>query len=55
MKRKKKCAVCGDTHATNVRLVRFHTSDQKEFDICMMCAEAGKVNSESVNTYGGGK
>lgn len=53
--RKKKCAVCGDTHTTNVRLVWKRTSDQKEFDICMMCAEAGKVNAESVDTYGGGK
>ena len=48
-----KCACCGDTTSINVRLCWRRDSDQKLFDICMLCAETpGKVNAESVNTYG---
>lgn len=48
-----KCACCGDTTSSNVRLCWKRDSDQKLFDICMLCAETpGKVNPESVNTYG---
>jgi hypothetical protein len=48
-----KCACCGDTTSINVRLCWRRDSDQKLFDICMLCAETpGKVNAESVNAYG---
>lgn len=51
---RKKCAVCGDTHKTNVRLKWVREFDLLVFDVCMMCAETGKVNENSVNTFGGG-
>ena len=48
-----KCACCGDTTSINVRLCWRRDSDQKLFDICLLCAETpGKVNAESVNAYG---
>lgn len=48
-----KCACCGDTTSINVRLCWKRDSDQKLFDICLLCAETpGKVNAESVNAYG---
>lgn len=51
LKNPKVCAVCGDYHATNVRLVWERTKDRKRFNICCACAEADKVNAESVNNY----
>lgn len=48
-----KCACCGDTTSINVRLCWRRDSDQKLFDICLLCAETpGKVNAENVNAYG---
>lgn len=47
-----KCACCGDTTSINVRLCWRRDSDQKLFDICLLCAEGDKVNAESVNAYG---
>ena len=48
-----KCAVCGDTTSINVKLCWTRNFDGLLFDICLLCAETpGKVNAESVNTYG---
>ena len=47
---KKKCAVCGDTHQTNIIYKWQRNSDGTVFHICGLCAEAGKVNAESVHT-----
>lgn len=48
---KKRCAVCGDRCATNVRLKWRRDSDGKTVNVCMMCAETGKVNAESINNF----
>lgn len=48
---KKRCAVCGDTHETNVRLAWRRDSDGKTVNICLACAEAGKVNEKSIDNY----
>ena len=50
-KQRRRCAVCGDTCITNVRLVWKRDSDDKLFNVCCACAEAGKVNSVSVDNY----
>lgn len=55
VKFKKKCAVCGDTHQTNVRLRWQRHCDGLIFDVCMLCGESNKVNAESVNKYGPSK
>jgi hypothetical protein len=53
MKRRKRCAVCGDRHQTNVQLTWKRHSDQKIFDICLTCASIpNKVTAASVNNYG---
>lgn len=48
----KRCAVCGDTEKLNVRLRWCRTEDEMVFDVCCACAEAGKVNAESVENFG---
>lgn len=48
----KRCAVCGDTCHVNVQLLWRRDSDQKLFDVCLLCAEADKVNETSVDNYG---
>lgn len=48
----KRCAVCGDTCHVNVRLCWRRDRDQKLFDICLLCAERGRVNEHTVDTYG---
>lgn len=46
---KRKCAVCGDTHQTNIIFKWQRFSDNTIFHICGMCAEEpGKVNADSV-------
>lgn len=46
---KKKCAVCGDTHQTNVIFKWQRNSDNTVFHICARCAEEhNKVNANSV-------
>lgn len=47
-----KCACCGDTTSINVQLCWRRDSDQKLFDICLLCAESDKVNSKSVDNFG---
>ena len=54
MKRERQCAVCGDKTKLNVRLVWIRDFDQQEFNICLACAEAGKVNETSVENFPGG-
>lgn len=53
MSRRKQCAVCGDTCAVNVRRVWRRDSDGKTVNICMACAEAGRVNAQSIDNYTG--
>ena len=48
---KKRCAVCGDTCATNVKLAWRRDVDGKMVNVCMMCAESGKVNAQSIDNY----
>lgn len=48
----KRCAVCGDTCHVNVRLLWRRSCDQKLFDVCLACAEAGRVNEHTVDNYG---
>lgn len=48
----KRCAVCGDHHEMNVRLRWCRFEDEMVFDVCCLCAETGKVNSESVDNFG---
>lgn len=48
---KKRCSVCGDTCQTNVTLVWERHIDGQRFDICCLCAEANKVNADSVNNF----
>ncbi|MBO5505355.1 MAG: hypothetical protein J5984_02640 [Clostridia bacterium] len=45
---RRKCAVCGDTNQTNVRLKWQRHSDSKVFHVCCACAEANRVNADSV-------
>ena len=45
---KRMCAVCGDKTQINVRKLWQRHSDKKVFNTCMACAEAGKVNADSV-------
>lgn len=47
-----KCACCGDITSINVRMCWKRDRDGLLFDICLLCAEGGKVNPESVNAYG---
>lgn len=49
---KPKCAVCGDTTSINVQLAWRRSRDQKLFDVCLLCAEADKVNEHSVDNFG---
>ena len=51
MTMKKRCAVCGDTHKTNVRLAWRRDSDGRIVNVCCACAEAGKVNEKSIDNY----
>lgn len=48
---KKRCAVCGDTTAMNVRLAWRRDRDGKIVNICCACAEAGRVNENSIDNY----
>lgn len=48
---KKRCAVCGDTTALNVRLAWRRDRDRKTVNICCACAEAGAVNENSIDNY----
>lgn len=50
-----RCAVCGDTHKTNIKLVWRRARDNKYFHICLACAEDGIVNENSVNNYKAGQ
>lgn len=50
---KKQCAVCGDTCGTNVRLAWRRDRDGRTVNVCMACAEAGKVNAESIDNFTG--
>lgn len=47
-----KCAVCGDTTSINVKLCWQRDRDHKLFDVCLLCAEADKVNEHSVDNFG---
>ena len=47
----KRCAVCGDTTKLNVRLAWRRDSDGKTVNICCACAEAGKVNAQSIDNF----
>ena len=47
----KRCAVCGDKNAVNVRLVWRRDSDGKTVNVCCACAEAGRVNENSIDNY----
>jgi uncharacterized membrane protein len=49
--KKKVCAVCGDSSQVNVVLKWKRDRDGKVFDVCLYCAEQGKVNQESVEGY----
>lgn len=51
---KKTCAVCGDTCKTNVKLTWKRDSDGNCYSVCCACAEADKVNADSVENYKGG-
>lgn len=44
----KKCAICGDLVQSNVKLLWKRDSDDTVFHVCLMCAESGKVNKDSV-------
>lgn len=46
--KKRKCAVCGDLVQTNVKLKWRRDCDHVVFHVCMLCAESGKVNADSV-------
>ena len=48
---KKRCAVCGDTTKLNVRLAWKRDSDGKEVNVCLACAEADKVNENSIDNF----
>lgn len=50
---KKQCAVCGDTCSTNVKLAWRRDRDGKTVNVCMACAEAGKVNADSIDNFTG--
>lgn len=45
---KKCCAVCADDIPQNVVLKWKRDSDNTVFHVCLLCAEAGKVNASSV-------
>ena len=45
---KKQCAVCGDKTQLNVALKWKRDNDGMVFHVCLCCAEAGKVNANSV-------
>ena len=46
---KRKCAVCGDTHQTNVIFKWQRLSDNVVFHVCARCAEEpGKVTADNV-------
>lgn len=47
-----KCAVCGDTTSINVQLCWQRDRDHKLFDVCLLCAEAHKVNEHTVDNFG---
>lgn len=47
----KRCAVCGDTTALNVKLAWRRDSDGKVVNVCCLCAESGKVNEHSIDNY----
>ena len=51
MNTKKRCAVCGDTTALNVRLAWRRDRDGKTVNICCLCAESGKVNENSIDNF----
>lgn len=52
----RRCAVCGDTHQSNVKLVWRRYRDGLLFDICLRCAEIpNRVNENSVDNYGPSK
>ena len=48
---KKRCAVCGDTTKSNVRLAWRRERDGKEVNVCCTCAEAGLVTEDSIDNY----
>ena len=48
---KKRCAVCGDTTTMNVRLAWRRDRDGKTVNVCMLCAERGLVNEDSIDNY----
>lgn len=50
---RKQCAVCGDTCGTNVRLAWRRDRDGKTVNVCMACAEAGRVNADSIDNFTG--
>lgn len=52
---RRKCAVCGDTHQTNVKFKWQRFSDNTVFHVCGMCAESNKVNADSVKIEVNGK
>lgn len=47
----RRCAVCGDTTTTNVRLAWRRDRDGKTVNICCACAESGKVNESSIDNF----
>lgn len=50
---RKQCAVCGDTCGTNVRLAWRRDRDGRTVNVCMACAEAGRVNADSIDNFTG--
>ena len=51
MRTAKRCAVCGDRTALNVRLAWRRDSDGKTVNVCCACAESGKVNENSIDNF----
>ena len=47
----KRCAVCGDTTPTNVRMAWRRERDGKTVNICCACAEADRVNENTIDNH----
>lgn len=48
---RRRCAVCGDRCASNVRLAWRRDRDGKTVNVCFACAEENKVNEHSIDNF----
>ena len=54
MKKRKVCAVCGDTCEINVKRTWRRDKDGNCYSVCCYCSEMGYVNADSVENFKGG-